>query len=161
MPLGCFDLKRPARPPICLSSDEVTLTTLLPSNFSVVVNITRPMLRFRPIPTASVATSMPASASLKTFAWLRRDSGGSAPYKMHALRSSLSILRFRSYSFCLENAITQSPSRRLSRDAHERAAAIGDRRSYLSTRRRSPRSSESQILRMRSSERGSPQRCSS
>jgi len=47
---------RPARPPICFTSDVVSARCSRPSNLDRAEKTTRRMLRLRPMPTASVAT---------------------------------------------------------------------------------------------------------
>lgn len=58
-PLGHWLDRRPARPAICLMSDGGTgpLPPRAPSAFCMVENTTRRMLKFRPIPIASLAIS--------------------------------------------------------------------------------------------------------
>mmetsp|Transcript_7886 Transcript_7886/g.26326 ORF Transcript_7886/g.26326 Transcript_7886/m.26326 type:complete len:231 (-) Transcript_7886:1285-1977(-) len=80
-PWGKSLLRRPARPAICFTCVTGMASFSTPLNFCMVLKITRRILRFRPIPTASEATSTssPDTESLKSFACWRRVSGGSAP----------------------------------------------------------------------------------
>ena len=70
---------RPARPPICRTSEGVSDRSSRPSHFISVENTTRRIGRFSPIPMASVATSTGASPSRNRRLSARRTSGPSAP----------------------------------------------------------------------------------
>ena len=73
---------RPARPAICFASGGASARRCEPSYFFNVVNTTRLMDRFSPIPMASLAmsTSYPELArSLNSSACLARASGGRDP----------------------------------------------------------------------------------
>ena len=77
-PSSCMP-KRPARPAIWCTSDSFSGRSSRPSNLVIVLNSTRRIGRFRPMPIASVATRMCDSPCAKRSASRRRTSGGSAP----------------------------------------------------------------------------------
>ena len=77
-PSSCMP-NRPARPAIWCTSDSLSARSPTPSNLVNVLNNTRRIGRFRPMPIASVATRMCDSPLAKRSASRRLTSGGSAP----------------------------------------------------------------------------------
>ena len=98
--------KRPARPAICLTSSDVNVLVVLPSNFVDVAKIILSAGKFSPIPIASVATKISVSPSQKRLDCSLLTFGDNAPYIMETLYPKLSIFSFIARAFFLEKTTT-------------------------------------------------------